>query len=77
VRLLKSAGMGSDTTDLMRTWAKYLVFEVGSLVAFDNSLFSRGAQLRDAAQTARPRAEANESQHGKLRFRIGHRGRNW
>ena len=77
VRLLKSAGAGSNTLDLMRTWFKFLVFETASMVAYDNSLFSRGAQLHALAGESRPKAEANEVQHGKLRFRVGARGRNW
>jgi hypothetical protein len=77
VRLLKSAGNGANTIDLMRSWSQYLVYAVGANVALDNSLFDRSQQLLAYAEKVRPKAEANESQHGRIRFRIGNSGRNW
>lgn len=77
VRSLKSGGNGGNTIDMWRTWSQYLVFAVASLVAADNSLFQRSQQLLSYAEMVRPKAEANEAQHGPIRFRVGTRARNW
>jgi hypothetical protein len=77
VRLLKSAGTGSNTLDLLRTWSQYLVFAVAACVALDNSLYDRHNTLMGRAELIRKSCEAGDSQHGTLSFRVGHRGRNW
>jgi hypothetical protein len=77
VRLLKSAGNGGNTMDLLRTWSQYLVFAVAASVALDNSLYDRHNTLMGRAELIRKSCEAGDVQHGRLVFRVGHRGRNW
>jgi hypothetical protein len=77
VRLFKSSGTGANTMDTRAFWSQYLVCAVAAEVAQDNSLYDRAQFCEAQAEKWRERANQAEVQHGKLRWKVGHRGRNW
>jgi hypothetical protein len=77
IRLLRAADTGAANMDLSNVWTPYLVYSVASGVALDKSKVELSQALLSRAQTFRQRAEAGDVQHGNIRFRVGHRARNW
>ena len=77
VRFLRGGNTGADTTDLLRTWTPYILHYVASGVAYDNSKAELGATYLGIAQGLLARCKAGDTQHGAIRFRVGHRARNW
>jgi hypothetical protein len=77
VRLFKSGGTGANTMDSRGFWAEYFVYAVAEGVAYDNSLFGRAKELGAKGEKLRARCLTGEAQHGKIRWRVAQRGRNW
>lgn len=77
VRFLRGGNDGANTLDLLRTWTPYILHYVASGVAYDNSKAELGATYLGIAQGLLARCKAGDTQHGAIRFRAGHRARNW
>ena len=77
MRFLRGGNDGANTLDLLRTWTPYIIHYVASGVAYDNSKAELGATYLGVAQGLLARCKAGDTQHGAIRFRAGHRARNW
>lgn len=77
VKFLRAADNGAVTMDTQRTAIKYLTYATASGVAFDSNQPEKGSAFRGMAAEERERFRAGDKQHGTLRFRVGHVGRNW
>lgn len=78
VRLLKDMDSGSVTTDLQRRWLQYVTYAVAAQVALAKSIaLDKVNWLRQQADAMKQRCLSTDNEQGKLRFRLGHRGRYW
>jgi len=77
VRWLMQSETGAVNMDLRRNWTSYVVYAVAVGVCLDNSLFEKAQMLKQWAAEKKALAQAGDSERGNIRFRIGHRGRNW
>jgi hypothetical protein len=78
VRLLRDADDGAVTMDLARRWLKYVVYAVAVHIARSKSLGQEVVQdLRAEAELAKERCKEDDTQRGRLNFRIAHSGVRW
>ena len=77
IRLLRQSDTGAVTSDLRRVWAPFLVYSVAVGVALDNSKVEMASVFKSWAGEKKELARAGDTEFGTIRFRIGHRGKNW
>jgi hypothetical protein len=77
VTLLRGADTGVVTMETRRTWTSYLMYATASGVAFDNSMAEKGQLFMGIAEKKFNKCKAGDTQHGTIRFSVGHNARNW
>jgi len=78
VRLLNDMDSGSVTMDLARRWLQAITYAVASQVALAKSMpLDLVSFLRSEAERLKAICRADDSQRGKVRFRLAHSGRRW
>jgi len=77
VRLLKAGDTGAVTMDLRRSWTQYMMYATAIGVCLDNSKVEQAGMFKGWAAERLARCKAGDTQHGTIRFRVGHSGRNW
>lgn len=77
-RFLKDMDSGAVTVDLYRQWLQYVTYAVATACAMaKNITLDRVGWLRKRAEEMKAKLLAGESENGKVRFRMAHKGRHW
>lgn len=78
VRLINDMDSGSVTMDLARRWLQAITFAVASQVALSKSMpIDLAGYLRSEAERMKTNCRNDDTQRGKVRFRLAHSGRRW
>lgn len=77
-RLLKDMDSGSVTVELYRRWLQFVTYAVAAQCAMaKNITLDRVNWLRKRSEDMKEKLLRGESENGKVRFQIGHKGRFW